>query len=219
MLKETYMDDAFKNAVYDYSDVEVKRHSLHESPIVSCEVGQSFEWPNMSEAYESHVYNKEIGYAVGNELTVTNCSEWSICGGLSAAYEGVGATANIGYTRRQSEMIKKTRTTTDKYHVIEQVHVPPKSRVKLVIVQNYQKKECKVKNVKVTFPKNAEIKCKVKNRQTKSDEVEKHMCPIKEVLKEFVENQDADPLIARLDGKYVWVETGLALNKGKPEPI
>ena len=86
-------------------------------------------------------------------------------------------------------------------------------------MQNYRKKECKVKNVKLTFPKNAEIKCKAKNRQTKSDKVEKRVCPIKEVLKDFVENQDADPLIARLDGKYVWVETGLALNKGEPEPI
>ena len=219
MLKETYMDDAFKNAEYDYSDVEVERHSLHESPIVSREVGQSFEWPNISDAYESHVYDKEIGYAVGNELTVTNCSEWNICGGLSAAYEGVGATANIGYTRRQSETIKKTRTTTDKYHVIEPVHVPPKSRVKLAVVQNYQKKECKVKYVKLTFPKNAEIKCKAFNRQARK--AEKRVYPIKEVLKDFIIHVDhnVDTLTAMLDGKYVWVETGLALNKGTPKEL
>ena len=217
-LKETYMDDAFKMAEYDYSDVEVECHSLHESPIVSREVGQSFVWSNTTDADESHQYDTEITYVVGNELTVTNSSEWSICGGLSATCEGVGARATIGYTKRQSEIIKKI-TKAEKCHVIEQVSVPPKSRVKVELVQNYQKKECKVKNVKLTFPKNAEVTCKAKNRQTKSDKVEKPEYPIREVLKDFIEDQDADPLTARLDGKYVWVETGLALNKGEPEPI
>ena len=213
------MDDAFQKAVYDYSDVEVECDSLHQFPLVLDEVGYSFEWSNTTDADESHVYDKEISYVVGNEHIVTNSSEWSICGGLSATYQGVGATANIGYTKRQSEMIKKIKTTTDKYRVTEAVTVPPRSKVKVAIVQNFQKKECKVKNVKLTFPKNAEVKCKAKNRQTKSDKVEKPEYPIKEVLKDFVEDQDADPLTARLDGKYVWVETGLALNKGKPEPI
>ena len=217
MLKETYMDDAFKNAEYDYSDVEVERYSLRESPTVSREVGQSFEWPNTSDTCELHVYDKEIGYVVGNEHTVTNCSEWSICGGLSATYQGVGAKANVGYTRRQSETIKKMRTTTDKYHVIEKVSVPPNSRVKVAVVQNYQKRECKVKNVKLTFPNNAEIKCKAFNRQ--KGKVEKHVHPVKEVLKDFIIDQGVDPLTAMLDGKYVWVETGLSLNKGAPKEL
>ena len=95
--------------------------------------------------------------------------------------------------------------------------MPPKSRVKVALVQNYQKKECKVKNVKLTFPKNAEIKCKAFNRQTRK--VEKHVHPIKEVLKDFIIDQGVDTLTAMLDGKYVWVETGLALNKGTPKPI
>ena len=216
-LKETYMDDTFKMAEYDYSDVEVECHSLHESPIVSREVGQSFVWSNITDADESHQYDTEITYVVGNELTVTNSSEWSICGGLSATYQCVGARVNIGYTRRQSEMIKKIKTITDRCHVMEQVSVPPKSRVKVAVVQNYQKKECKVKNVKLTFPKNAEIKCKAFNRQTRK--VEKHVHPIKEVLKDFIIYQGVDTLTAMLDGKYVWVEIDLALNKGTPEPI
>ena len=213
------MDGAFQKAVYDYSDIQVECDSLYEFLLIPEEVGYSLEWSNTTDANESHTYDKEITYEVGNEYTVTNSSEWNICGGLSATYQGVGATANIGYTKRQSEMIKKTKTTTDKQHITETVTVPPRSKVKVAVVQKYQKKECKVKNVKLTFPKNAEIKCKVKNRQTRSDNVKNHTCPIKEVLKDFIENQDADPLIARLDGKYVWVETGLALNKGKPEPI
>ena len=217
MLKEKYMDGAFKNAEYDYSDVVVQCHSLNKSPIVSCEVGQSFEWSNTSNACESHPYNKEITYEVGNEYTATNCSEWSICGGLSATYQGVGAKTNIGYTRRQSDVIKKIRATRDKHNVTETVIVPPKRRMKMAVVQNYQKKECKVKNVMLTFPKNAEIKCKAYNGQT--GKVEKLMYPIKEVLKGFIVDQGVDSLTAMLDGKYVWVETGLALNKGKPVPI
>ena len=91
----------------------MERHSLREFPVIFCEVGQSFVWSNTTDADESHQYDKEITYVVGNELTVTNCSEWSICGGLSATYEGIGARATIGYTKRQSEIIKKIKTTAE----------------------------------------------------------------------------------------------------------
>ena len=216
-LKEKYMDDAFQKATYDYTDAEVDCDSLHEFPIVPHEVGYSFEWPNRSDIDESHQYDKEITYVVGKEHTETNCSEWNICGGLSAMYQGSGATANIGYTKRQSEMVKKTKTTMDKHHIQEMVTVPPRSKVKVTVVQNYQKKECNVKNVKLTFPKDAEIKCKAVNRQT--EKPKKPVSPIQKVLKDYIEDQDADPLTARLDGKYLWVETGLALDKGNPQPI
>ena len=127
-LEETYIDNAFKNAVYDYSDVEIECDSLHES-LVPSKVGKSFEWSNTTDADESHLYDEEITYVVGNEHTVTNSSEWNICGGLSATYQGVGATTNIGYTKRQSEMIKKTKTTTAKHRVQETITVPPTSKV------------------------------------------------------------------------------------------
>ena len=95
LKKHTWMTHLKWLCIYDYADVEVEHHSLHEFPVASCEVGQSFVWSNTTDADESHQYDKEITYVVGNELTVTNCSEWSICGGLSATHEGVGVRANI----------------------------------------------------------------------------------------------------------------------------
>ena len=139
-LKETYMDDAFQKATYNYTDAEVDCDSLHEFPVVPHEVGNSFEWSNSSDADESHQYDKEITYMVGKEHTEANCSEWNICSGLSAMYQSFGATGNIGYSKRQSVIITNMKTTTDKQHIQEKVTVPPRSKVKVTVVQNYQKK-------------------------------------------------------------------------------
>ena len=63
-----------------------------------------------------------------------------------------------------------------------------------------------MKNVKLAFPKNAEIKCEAFNRQTRT--AEKRVYPFKEVLKDFIipVDHNVDTLTAMLDGKYVWVE-------------
>ena len=71
---------------------------------------------------------------------------------------------------------------------------------------------------KAQFPKG----CKKKSARLSIDKQKKSDKPvslIQKVLQDYIEDQDADPLTARLDGKYVWVETGLALDKGKPQPI
>lgn len=134
-------------------------------------------------------------------------------------YQSVGATANIGYTKRQSESIRRTKTTTDKQHIQEDIIVPPRHKVKVTVVQIYQQKECNVKNVKLTFPRDAKIKCKAVNRHT--ERPDKPVSLIQKVLKDYIEDQAADPLTAKLDGKYVWVETGLGLDPEnlKPKPI
>ena len=213
-ITEKDMDDAFEKAEYDYTEVEVECKSLQEFPRVSRNVGERFEYPNDSETPRDYTYDKAVSYTEGEEHTQTKISEWNICGGLSAEYQGVGLTGKVGYTKRQSETVTNTKTTTETQTIKETVSVPPKTKVEVAIVQHYQRKECKVKNVKLIFPKGVKIKCKVFNRQNKKDK--KHSIPIEEVLEDYLDHKDADPLTARLDGKYIWVETKLSLEIGKP---
>lgn len=216
-IKEKYIDDAFQNAKYDYTEAEVECKSLYEFRRVSRYIGEPFVYSNESDTSRDYAYDKTITYTEGEEHTQTNCSEWNICGGLSAKYQGVGADAKVGYTKRQSEIVKNTTTTIQTQAIKQTVSVPPKKKVEVAVAQNYERKECRVQNVKLVFPKGAKIKCKVFNRQKKREE--KPNVSIEEVLKDYIDDRKADPRTARLDGKYIWVETTLSLEVNKTESI
>ena len=214
-IKEEDLDDAFDSAEYDYAEAEVDCSAIHEFPPVLRHMGLPYECRNKEDTPIEEEYNKDIEYTEGLEYTKTKCSEWSICGGLSVMYQGAGASANIGYTRRQSEEVKKIETTTQTQHITKTVSVPPKHYRSVVQTQRFQVKECKVKNVKLIFPKNAKITCEVRD----SSKVKKKDISIRTVLKNCIKDDKADRLTAILDGKYVWVETSVYLDVSEPKPI
>ena len=78
-----------------------------------------------------------------------------------------------------------------------------------------------MRKVKLIFPKNARIKCKVHkvgNRNPNSEEKKTYL--IRDVLKDYIiGDAAANPLTAVIDGRYVWVETLVYLDESKPEPI
>ena len=155
-------------------------------------------------------YAKTHEYTEGLELTKTNCSEWNICGGLSAK---IGASAKIGYTKRQTEIVKKIEGSVQKQDITKTLSIPAESSVTVALAQKFQRKECKVKNVKLIFPKNAKIDVKVHGALFNKS------LYIRDVLKDYIEDEEADPLTARLEGKYVWVETSVFLDISDPKPL
>ena len=121
-------------------------------------------------------------------------------------YQGARAATIIGYTRRQSEQAKKIESTTQTQHITKTVSVPPKHYRSVVQTQRFLVKECKVKNVKFIFPKNAKITCEVHD----SSKVKKKDISIRAVLKNCIKDDktDHDRLTAILDGKYVVILIG-----------
>ena len=219
-IKEEYMDDAFKDAKYDYIETEVECGAIQEFPPVLQHIGDPFEYPNNDDTPSEEEYSKEIEYTEGLEHSKTNCSEWSICGGLSAEYQGAGASANVGYTKSQSQTVTKFKGKTQTQTITKQIFVPPKHSRSVVLIQRYQRKECKAKNVKLVFPKSAKIKCKIHNyRDSNSKSMSKDKFFIRDVLKDYIEYEGANPLTAWLEGKYVWVETSVFLKVSDPKPI
>ena len=219
-IKEKYLDDAFDKAEYDYSETEVQCNASaifrHDPKLVY--LGDRIEYPNDKDVKVDEKYNRTDNYMEGAEHTQTRCSEWNICGGLSAAYQGVGADGKIGYTSGQSEIVKAMKTVQRQQQFNKTISVPPKSKVVVVPTQRYETNECRVKNVKLIFPRNANVKCKVTDSKH-PNKVQKKTYLIRDVLKDFIDDTEANPLTAKLEGKYVWVETLVYLDESKPEPI
>ena len=220
-IKEEDMDSAFEGAEYDYAQAEVScsANDMHEFPPVLHHIHSPYEYHNKEDTPIEEEYNKDIEYEEGLEYTKTKCSEWSICGGLSAMYQGTGAAAIIGYTRRQSEEIKRIESTRQTQHITKTVTVPPKHYRSVVQTQRFQVTECKVKNVKIIFPKAAKISCEVEVHDSSKVKKKDIKFYVREVLKDCIKDDKADRLTAILDGKYVWVETSVYLDVSDPKPI
>ena len=216
-IKEKYVDDAFKDAQYVYADVEVECNTTRELSVHCEHIGDPVNYFNHEDSASEEEFNKDVEYAEEVEHTTTNCSEWNVTGGLSITYQGAGASTSIGYTRGQSQIVRISEGRKQTQLIRKVFSVPPKHHRSAVVIQQYQRKECKVKNVKLIFPKNAKIKCKFSG--TGSDKIKKDAFFIKEVLKDYIEDKGADPLTATLEGKYVWDEICIFLDVSKPEPL
>lgn len=99
--------------------------------------------------------------------------------------------------------------------------VPPKHSRRVTVTRWFQKKECRVSNVKLSFPRDTKIKCRFHdNRDTDPKKVKKTpLFLIRDVLKDCIEDDSTDRLTAKLEGKYVWMETKLITNVEDPVPI
>ena len=202
---------------------EVECSAIHEYPPVlqNTESDESStDYINNENKESEEDYHKEIEYTEGLELSITRSSERSVSGGLSVEYQGIGASANImGYIKSQSETVTKFKGKTQKQIITKKISIPPKCCRSVVLVHRYQRKECPVKNVKLSFPKNAKIKCDVHdNRKADPKSQTKDKPYIKDVLKDYIEDTPGgDRLTAKLEGKYVWVETSIYVDVGAPK--
>ena len=218
-IKEKYMDEAFKGAKYFHSKVEIDVGSIIElDPIRKC-LGDPVTFTNKTNVDGNKTFTQIIEYTTGTELTETVTSGWSITGGLSAEYQGIGASAGVGYTEQQSETIKQIKGTKERKDMTDIFLVKRKSSRRVTVIRTMQRKECQVRNVELSFPRDAKLKCKF-HKKANSNKVEKKACfLIRDILDDCIENKGADPLIAKLEGKCVWVETDLELNVEPDKPL
>ena len=218
-IKEKYMDEAFKGANYDHSRVEVDLGSVTEfDPIRKC-LGDPVTFTNNENAESSKTFTQIVEYTTGTELTETVTSGWSITGGLSAEYQGIGASTMIGYTEQQSETIKQIRGQKQRKDMTDMFLVKPKSSRKAIVIREIQRKECRARDVLLSFPRNAELKCKFRTKDNPNDVKKKPRFLIREILKDYIEKQNADSVTAKLEGKCVWVETNLFVNVEEDKPL
>ena len=218
---EKHMDGAFKGVQYDYSETEIDWSNIDKCNPILEYIGEPMDYVNKEDTPSEEHYHKEIEYTEGEELIKTNSSGWSITGGLSTEYQGIGVSSGIGYTTHQSKTVAKIKSRTLRQTMTKKFMVHPKHKRRVAIVHQYQRMECKAKNVKVIFPKNAKIKCKIHDYRepSKPKTNQSYRSYIRSVLNEHIEDAGADPLTASLEGKYVWVESSVELDVSDQQPI
>ena len=218
---EEHVDDAFNGAHYDYSEAEVECSDIDESPPVLEYIGEPYNAINGEDKPSEEAYHKEVEYTEGLELSKTKSSGWNITGGLSAEYQGVGASGTIGYHRNQSKTVTKIKSKTLRQIITKTVIVPPKHKRSVAIVHRYQRKGCKMRNIKVTFPKNAKFECKVDDYQDhRRPKINNKYTPnLGDLLNKHIIETGASTFTARLEGKYVWVESNVEVDVSDPQPI
>lgn len=221
-LEEDSMDEAFTDARYDFSEVIVhldqkksfKPVERHEkfccTPVTHTNRGDN-------ECIRKHTTT--IEKTQGLEYCDAKTWTWSTSGGLSAKYQGVGASVSIGYTKSQSQTLKKNEVSLDRLDFPHEVQIPRKSSRKVEVKQRYCCYECKVENAMIKFPKGAQIQCTVKDKQPR------YFCPwswcdwlskskqrfdLGEIFKGSLEECPQDnKFIAKINGQYKWVETDI----------
>ena len=203
------MKQAFKKIKYDFAKAEVDSKSTRIFNPVFKALKKPVNIPNTqdSDLLVDEKYTIEIREE--SEYAETNCTGWNISGGLSAKYQGAGANTTVGYAKTQIKSFKKVTDIKEGFSVPVKFSVPPKHFRTLTLSERHQWNECDVKNIQVKFPKKKRIKCEVHNNQD-SDPQKFKMTYfyLKDVLKDYIEDAEADKLTAWLEGKYVWVEVG-----------
>ncbi len=164
-------------------------------------------------------FTQIVEYTTGTELIETVTSGWSITGGLSAEYQGIGASAGVGYTEQRTATMKQIQGKKECKQMTDTIFVKPNCSRRVIVVRTIQVKECKVRNVQLSFPKDATLKCKFHMKADSNNVVKKPRFLIREILDDCIENKGADPLIAKLEGKCVWVETDLKVDVELDKPL
>ena len=216
-IKEKYLDQAFKGTTYIHSSVEVDLGSIKElDPMKKC-LGDAVTFTNNDNVDSNKTFTQIVEYTTGTELTETITSGWSITGGLSAEYQGIGASTAVGYTEQRSETIKQIRGRKETKNMTDTFLVKHHSSRRVTVIRTIQRKECQVRNVEFHFPRDTKLKCKF----TKADstKVHKKHLLVREILNDCIENKEADTLIAKLEGKCVWVEADMEVKVEPNKPL
>ena len=210
-IKEKYLDQAFKGATYILSTVEVDCGSIKELDPINKTFGDSVVYSKPG----SHHFEKTVTYTFGTELMETVTSGWSVTGGLSAKYQGASASTGVTYTKKQSDTMKKIRGMTESATVQQDILVKPNCSVRASVIRTIQRKECQVRNLELHFPRDTKLKCKfTKVGSTKVQK--KPYFLVREILNDCIKNKGADTLIAKLEGKCVWIDVDMEV---KVEPL
>ena len=199
-ITEACMDEAFKEAEYNYNDVEADRAStINDGELVKQPIGESVNSNSDDDKPTIESFDVAVTYTKGTELMETKISGWRFTGGLSAEYH-VGMSAGVSYHKQQSVAVKSFKG--------EQVQQTVKVKVpkggKATVLRKLQRKQCLVRNIKLSFAKKAQISCCYFDKKNPNKEKTE-----KFYVKDILTGCSKSPLgfTAKLEGKYVWVET------------
>ena len=101
------MDEVFKNVEYDWSGIEIYHSSTVAFTPKEVRVGAAVEYPNTDDQEHEVTHTHSVRSTEVLEIIKTESSSWNIHGGLSAEYY-VGASTGIGYTKQNSEAVKRS---------------------------------------------------------------------------------------------------------------
>ena len=220
-LEERNMDEAFSNARYELEEATVLYDPL-KKPIDREEDQYSppQTYSNMDNKDRIYTHTNKVTRHEGLEHIDTKSKTWSATGGLSAKYKGIGASLSVGYTKQQSEQVKKSESVVKDHEVHYEVLVPAWSERKVELKQRYFVYEVSVDDVILRFPRDATIQCTLAEKEPGA------FCPVswcknllkpkkkfelEEVFKfkECIVSECDDKLRVKIHGHYRWVETDI----------
>ena len=220
-IEERNMDEAFGKAKIQLKEATVYYDPQKERIDYDEELcGMPLTYPNEGDKEKVYTHTNKVTKYEGLEHTDSKSKTWSTTGGLSAKYKGIGASVSIGYTKNQSEQVKKSESVVQEQEVHYEVQVPKRSTRKVELKQRFFIYEVNVNKVELEFPSDAQIQCTVTNGEPGA------FCPwswsqcllkskkklnVGEIFKfkESVIEECDNKLLVKIDGKYRWVETDI----------
>lgn len=215
---EEVLADIHANATVKYDDAIIDFESKKQINRKRDNIGDPKVYTNQETVDHTEQFQRSVTYSVGSEITKTKWRGWSTTGGLTASYQGAGASATVTYERGKAEVQTQVESTQRTEWFDEYVLVPSETRVKVVVEKQFMIFNCKVLNLKVTFKKSKfQIKCKVQfgPKSQMKTETFKFM----EIFKNDVITSNQKGVTIRMGGKYVWPETSVHLRRYDPEPL
>ena len=216
--KEATLADIHKNAKVNYDEATIDFRSQKQMNKKVEPIGVPKEYTNHEIEDRNEQFQRNVTVLVGSERSKTSWSAWSTSAELNASYQGVGASAGVGYEKGKSRTITRTESIERTESFDECVLVPRETRVKVSVEKQVTVFKCNVSDLLVTFKKNkSQIKCKIQfghKGQTKTETFK-----LKEIFKNDIISSDQKCIIIRMGGKYEWSETCVYLRRYDPEPL
>ena len=137
---------------------------------------------------------------------------------MSATYQGVGATAAVGYEKGKLEAYAATKHAQHEERFDEAVLVPSETQVEAAIEKQFMVFNCKVHDLWVTFKKiKSQVKCKVQIGH--KGKIKNETFSLKDVFKNDIASSNQKDITIRMNGKCTWSETTVHLRRFDPEPL
>lgn len=216
--KESKLADIHNNATVNSDKASIDFRSQKKINEKEEQIGNPKEYTNRETEDHSEQFQGSVALTVGSETSKTSWSAWSTSAELTASYQGVGASAGVGYEKGKSKTFTKSESIERTESFDECVLVPKESRVKVCVKKKVTDFKCNVSDLLVTFKKNkSQIRCKVQfghKRQTKNETFK-----LKEIFKDDVISNDHKGVVIQMNGKYVWSETCVYLHRYDPVPL
>ena len=219
-IEERNMDEAFGKAKIQLEEATVYYDPQKEPEELAPVIFVNDVHSNNGDKEMVFTHSHKVTMYEGLEHADSISKTWSTTGGLSAKYKGIGASVSIGYTKNQSEQVKKTVSVVQEQEVHFEVQVPKKTEREVVVKQRFFLHEVNVDKVRLEFPSDAQIQCTVTNREPGA------FCPwswpqcllkskkklnVGEIFKNqksVIEERD-NKFLVKIDGKYQWVKTNI----------